>query len=421
MAALVTVSPFIHAQNPDTSISLQETRHILSYLAADELKGRGNGRPELLTAARYIGSYFKEIGLSAYGNEASVYIPFQPFGGSNLALRDIFMYNGRVVPASEYAFFNVIPGWYPVKGLADFTVIQHEGAFTPGILETYKNTEKPLIIWTDQLTADKKKLPKQFDIPKEGLRNNIILVYATAAPTSIKLTANAKVYSMLQYNVVGMLKGSTRPDEFIILSAHYDHEGVYKTRRKRDSIMNGANDNASGTTALLQLAKHFAQQQNNERTIVFCAFSGEELGLLGSEDFSRQVDAEKVIALFNLEMLGVPQFGKQKVFITGQEYSSLPAILSAALKENGLTVIAEPDIEKRLFQRSDNFPFAQKGIPAHTIMASDDDDKCYHEPCDDIKRIDFDNLNHIIKALSKAIQPFTTANADPGRITRPVE
>lgn len=185
--------------------------------------------------------------------------------------------------------------------------------------------------------------------------------------------------------------------------------------------MNGANDNASGTTALLQLAKHFAQQQNNERTILFCAFSGEELGLLGSEDFSRQVNAEKVIALFNLEMLGFPQFGKQKVFITGHEYSSLPAILSSALQENGLTVISEPDVEKRLFQRSDNFPFAQKGVPAHTIMASDDDEKCYHEPCDDIKRIDFDNLNHIIKALSKAIQPFTTANADPGRITRPVE
>lgn len=421
MAALVTVSPFIHAQSADTSINLQETKNILSYLADDELKGRGNGRPELLTAARYIGNYFKEIGLSPYGNEASVYIPFQPFGGSNLALRDILMYNGLVVPASEYAFFNVIPGWYPVKELADFTVIQHEGAFTTDILEQYKNTEKPLIIWTDQLTADKKKLPKQFDIPKEGLRNNIILVYATAAPASIKLTANTKVYSMLQYNVVGMLKGSTKPDEIIILSAHYDHEGVYKTKRNKDSIMNGANDNASGTTALLQLAKHFAQQQNNERTILFCAFSGEELGLLGSEDFSRQVNAEKVIALFNLEMLGFPQFGKQKVFITGHEYSSLPAILSSALQENGLTVISEPDVEKRLFQRSDNFPFAQKGVPAHTIMASDDDEKCYHEPCDDIKRIDFDNLNHIIKALSKAIQPFTTANADPGRITRPVE
>lgn len=421
MAALVTVSPFIHAQSPDTSISLQETKNILSYLASDELKGRGNGRPELLTAARYIGNYFKKIGLSAYGNEASVYIPFQPFGGSNLALRDILMYNGRVVPASEYMFFNVIPGWYPVKELADFTVIQHEGAFTADILEQYKKTEKPLIIWTDQLTPDKKKLPKQFTIPKEGLHNNIILVYGTAPPTSIKLTANAKVYSMLQYNVVGMLKGSTQPDEFIILSAHYDHEGVYKTRKKRDSIMNGANDNASGTTALLQLAKHFAQQQNNERTILFCAFSGEELGLLGSETFSRDIDANKVIALINLEMLGVNQFGSNKVFITGAEYSALPRLLTAELTKSGLTVIDDPDVDKLLFQRSDNFPFAQKGIPAHTVMASDDDDKCYHEPCDDIKRIDFVNLNNIIKALSIAIQPFTTANADPGRITRPVE
>jgi Zn-dependent M28 family amino/carboxypeptidase len=278
-----------------------------------------------------------------------------------------------------------------------------------------------LIIWTDQLTPDQKKLPKHFNIPKDGLRHNIILVHAATAPVSVKLTANTKVYRMLQYNVIGMLKGKTKPDEFIILSAHYDHEGVYKTKKKKDSIMNGANDNASGTTALLQLAKYYAQQQNNERTILFCAFSGEELGLLGAEEFSRQVNAEKVIAMFNLEMLGVNQFGKGKVFITGREYSALPDILAPELRKHGLTVINEPDLEKQLFRRSDNFPFAQKGIPAHTIMASDDDEKCYHEPCDDIRRIDFNNLNNIIMALSKAISPFTAADTNPGRITRPVE
>lgn len=421
MAILVTVSPFIHAQVPDSSISLQETKSILSYLASDELKGRGNGRPELLTAARYIGNYFSHIGLSPYQAAASYYLPFQPFGGSSLALKDIFNYNGRVVPGSEYVFFNVKPGWYEQQKLENFTVIQLQEPFSPYILEQYKNSSTPLLIWTDQLTPDKKKLPKDFIIPKEGLQNNIILVHATAPPVNVTLTANAKTYRMLQYNVVGVLKGKTKPDEVIVLSAHYDHEGVFETRKKKDSIMNGANDNASGTTALLQLAKYFAQQQNNERTIIFCAFSGEELGLLGAEDFSRQIDAGKVVALFNFEMLGVNQFGKNKVFITGEAYSALPELLSKELKKAGLKVIPEPNTEKQLFQRSDNFPFAQKGIAAHTIMASDDDEKCYHEPCDDITRIDFTNMHNIIKGLAIALQPFFNENYTIGRITRPVE
>lgn len=421
MAILITVSPFIHAQTPDSSISLTETKRILTYLASDELKGRGNGRPELLTAAKFIGDYFAELGLSPFEQEPSFYIPFQPFGGSNLALKDIFTYNGRVVPASEYVFFNTKPGWYATQELSDFTVIHSTEPFTASFLEQYKNADRPLIIWTDQLTTDNRKLPKQFITPSTPFKNNIILVYASTAPVSIKLTANKKVYTMLQYNVVGMLKGKTKPKEVVILSAHYDHEGVYKTKRKKDSIMNGANDNASGTTALLQLARYFAAQQNNERTILFCAFSGEELGLLGAEDFSRQVDAEKVVAMINLEMLGVNQFGANKVFITGGTYSAVPALLSAELTQNGLEVIPEPDIEKRLFQRSDNFPFAQKGVAAHTIMASDDDEKCYHEPCDDIKRIDFNNMHKIINVIAKALQPFMTATLETGRITRPVE
>ncbi len=421
MAAQFIVSPFIRAQIADSSIGLQETKKILSYLASDELKGRGNGRPELLTAAKYIGNYFSENGLGTFVAEPSYYIPFQPFGGSSLALKDILTYNGRVVPKSEYVFFNVKPGWYAPQQITDFTIVQLDEAFSNDVLEKYKDAPAPLIVWTSYLTADGRKLPKDFIMPTKGLQNNVILVHANTAPTTITLTANTKTYRMLQYNVVGQIKGKTKPEEVIIISAHYDHEGVFETKKKKDSIMNGANDNASGTTALLQLAKHFSLQQNNERTILFCAFSGEELGLLGAEAFSRELDTKKVVAMFNLEMLGVNQFGKNKVFITGEEYSALPSLLSKELNKAGLKVIREPDVEKRLFQRSDNFPFAQKGIAAHTIMASDDDEKCYHEPCDDIKRIDFSNLNTIIKGIAIALQPFTNESFKVGGINRPVE
>ena len=94
----------------------------------------------------------------------------------------------------------------------------------------------------------------------------------------------------MEYNIVGMLPGKSKPGELILFSAHYDHEGVFDRGKKKDSILNGANDNASGTTALLMLAKYFAQKNDNERTILFCAFAGEELGLLGSKDFVNHVD-----------------------------------------------------------------------------------------------------------------------------------
>src|SRR5688572_15338076 len=106
-----------------------------------------------------------------------------------------------------------------------------------------------------------------------------------------------------------MLPGRSKPEEFIIYSAHYDHEGMV-AGKKKDKIMNGANDNASGTAALLMLAQYFAQRKDNERTLVFCAFAGEEIGLKGSRELAQILDPQKVKAGINLEMLGVPQYGK---------------------------------------------------------------------------------------------------------------
>lgn len=221
-----------------------------------------------------------------------------------------------------------------------------------------------------------------------------------------------------EYNVVGVLPGKSKPDEYIVFSAHYDHEGLLRGKKK-DSIMNGANDNASGTTALLMLARYFSLRNDNERTLVFCAFAGEEIGLKGSRDFVQTFNTEKIKAGINLEMLGVPQYGKKRVFIIGEKYSTLPDILSKRLKAAGLKMIREPDEEKMLFMRSDNYPFVEKDVVFHTIMASDDDEPCYHKPCDEIKRIDISNLTFIIRAIAAGTRSLINGDETPENIIKP--
>jgi Zn-dependent M28 family amino/carboxypeptidase len=223
-------------------------------------------------------------------------------------------------------------------------------------------------------------------------------------------------YENVGYNIVGILPGLSKPNEIILFSAHYDHEGVYRRGKKKDSILNGANDNGSGVTALVMLAKYFSQRRDNERTIMFCAFAGEELGLLGSKDFVNHIDPVSIIAGINIEMIGIPQYGKNSVFITGSDRSTLPSILEKQLASTPVKVKMGPSEEKELFKRSDNFPFVEKGIPAHTIMSSDDDDKCYHQPCDEVKRIDIPHLTMITKAIAVATKTLISGEDTPSRI-----
>ncbi len=219
------------------------------------------------------------------------------------------------------------------------------------------------------------------------------------------------------YNVIGVLPGTSLPNEAIIFSAHYDHVGEATTGA--DRIFNGANDNASGTTALLMLAHHYAQKRNNARTLIFCAFSGEELGLVGSKVFVDNINLDNIVAGINIEMIGnTNASGKNAFFITGASYSDLSAIFKKNLKNSGVKIVKEPNRSKMLFERSDNYSFARKGIAAHTIMCSDDNEPCYHKACDEVKRIDIPNMVNIMKAIILAASSIVDGSDTPGRIKR---
>jgi Zn-dependent M28 family amino/carboxypeptidase len=219
--------------------------------------------------------------------------------------------------------------------------------------------------------------------------------------------------SVLLYNMVGILPGHSKPGESIIFSAHYDHVGRNRFGENGE-IFNGANDNASGTTAVLMLARYFAMRNDNERTLIFCLFAGEELGLLGSAAFVHLIEPQSVKVVINIEMIGkTNRTGRKGFFITGSQHSDLEKILKKNLKNEKVKIRYEGDDWLHLYERSDNYSFAQKRIPAHSIMCSDDDDNCYHRPCDDAEGIDISNMVLIIKAIAKSCTTLINGKDTP--------
>ncbi|UFH46824.1 M20/M25/M40 family metallo-hydrolase [Flavobacterium galactosidilyticum] len=217
-------------------------------------------------------------------------------------------------------------------------------------------------------------------------------------------------------NVIGILPGKSKPDEYVIFSAHYDHLGMAKDGT--DKIYNGANDDASGTTAVITLAKYFKDLGQNERTIIFVAFTGEEIGGFGAKFFSAKMDPNKVVAMFNIEMIGTEsKWGENSAYITGFEKTDFGTILQKNLKGTNFKFYQDPYPEQKLFYRSDNARLAAQGVPAHTISTSKmDSEPYYHKVSDEVGVLDLNNMTQIIKAIAISSQSIISGEDTPSRV-----
>ena len=126
-------------------------------------------------------------------------------------------------------------------------------------------------------------------------RAPVVFVLTNENPTTYRFEIKNKITTSSLANVVGVLPGKSKKDEYVIFSAHYDHLGIGKPDATGDSIYNGANDDAAGTTAVILLADYFSKLNNNERTLIFVTFTAEEIGEFGSQYFSKQIDPEKTV------------------------------------------------------------------------------------------------------------------------------
>ncbi len=216
-------------------------------------------------------------------------------------------------------------------------------------------------------------------------------------------------------NVVGMISGN-RTDELVLFSAHYDHIGIRPGGE--DTIANGANDDASGTTAVIELARYFKGRPKPERTLIFAAFTAEEPGSFGSRHFSEQLDPERIIAMFNIEMIGKPAVsGPNTAWITGFEHSSFGEILANAVEGTVYEFYADPYPDQNLFFRSDNATLARLGVPAHTISTTPIDvDPDYHQVSDEVDTLDLDHMANTIRAIALAATTIISGEATPTRV-----
>ncbi len=218
-------------------------------------------------------------------------------------------------------------------------------------------------------------------------------------------------------NIIGVLDGTEMKNEYIVISAHYDHLGK-KDVGDGDLIFNGANDNASGVAALLMLAEYFKKTNINKRTLLFVAFTAEEMGLVGSNYFGETISPNSIIAGINIEMIGKESpFGPNSAWLTGFERSNFGPIIQKNLSGSNYKLYPDPYKNYRLFFRSDNASLARLGIPAHTFSTSPmDKDLDYHKVTDEANTLNIETITQTIKAIAIGTESIINGKDTPTRI-----
>jgi Zn-dependent M28 family amino/carboxypeptidase len=218
------------------------------------------------------------------------------------------------------------------------------------------------------------------------------------------------------FNIIGVLEGKSKKEEYVIISAHYDHLGV-KEDGEGDLIFNGANDDASGVTGVLALAEYF-EKLGTERSIIFVAFTAEEMGLVGSTYFGKGIDPSKYVAGINLELIGkTPSTGSNTAWLTGFERSDFGRIIQKNLVGTGYQLFPDPYVTFNLFFRSDNASLARLGVPSHSFSTTPIDiDKDYHQVSDESETLDVSVITETIKAVAKGTKSIINGKDTPTRV-----
>ena len=320
-----------------------DVRRILSALADDSMEGRASGTPGAQRAARYIGGEMKKIGL---------------------------------VPLGDSGYFQRVP-------LS---------------MDTVKTTTRRM--------RDPKDSTKIIVVPIDGPPR--MSVRPRVRASFADLDSLPAVRRPPAVNVVGVIRGSdpSLKNEYVLVDGHYDHLGIGRPVNG-DSIYNGADDDASGVTAVLEIARQMMKGPKPKRTVVFAAMMGEEVGLLGTNWYIAHpaIPLEKMAANLEIEMIGRPDSlagGVGRAWLTGYERSTMGDALAA----NGIPIVPDKRLDQNFFERSDNIAFARRGIPAHTLssynMHTD-----YHQPSDDITKVDFVHMAGVINAGARAVRLLT--------------
>jgi Zn-dependent M28 family amino/carboxypeptidase len=414
---LVSIAPFLFAQEIGAIINSKEAERIEKVLASDEMRGRKAFSPDIEKAADFIASEFKDAGLKTWDNGNSFHQDFAlarmkqvnltaTFEGSSVDPQRI------VVVTSETEITIDQSSAYSTRQIKAGTDLFTEAT-------SAASTPKNMIVLVDSSFVNNFPRLTFFKRSRFKSDKNIVFILGSELPKNFRISATHEVKEQKAANVVGVLPGKSKKDEIVIFSGHYDHLGVGKPVNG-DSIFNGANDDAAGITAVILLAKYFAAIKNNERTLVFAAFTAEELGGYGSQFFSQKFPPEKVMAMFNIEMIGTEsKWGKNSAYISGFEKSDMGSILQKNLEGSGFTFHPDPYPAMQLFYRSDNATLARLGVPAHSISTSKmDAEPNYHKVTDEVSTLDLENMAMVIKSIALSSKTIVAGKDTPSRVEK---
>jgi Zn-dependent M28 family amino/carboxypeptidase len=416
IAFILLSAQHLFAQNIDKIINPAAVEKTERVLSADDMRGRASFTPDIERAADYIESRFKAAGLKTWNGSNSYRQPFSLVRATLISARASL--DGEVLPedhivavsSSAEVNFDENSGYdkYSIKAGSDLRVEARR----------YIREKKNVLVLVDTSFAKTFSLLARYTRQQFKYNRNVVFLLTASSPAHYSIHIQQQVSESKLANVVGILPGTSKKQEIVIFSGHYDHLGVGKPDDRGDSIYNGANDDASGTTAVIMLADYFSKKKNNARTLVFATFTAEEIGEFGSQYFSEQFDPATVVAMFNIEMIGTEsKWGTNSAYITGFDRTDMGQLLQKNLAGSGFSFYPDPYPDQQLFYRSDNATLARQGVPAHTISTSKmDSEKYYHTQGDEIGTLDMNNMARIIKAIAVSSTSIVAGKDTPSRV-----
>ncbi|HED65296.1 MAG TPA: M28 family peptidase, partial [Planctomycetes bacterium] len=447
------VDPLPPVSNPE--ITAEELRYHVAYLASDELRGREAGTPDAVRAARYLARVLEEEGLDPAG-DGGTYLQRVPLSRTrHLAAPELMV---TLEDGSVHRVANGIEARVsqrgepsPTEELAVLRVAAPEDlpdAADPHVALFLDASRKEGREWLEAKGLDAEsgwglvletspgKRGRREVTPRGGalrpvregpdpcdrvrLKGEARDWLTSGRVESVKLVYHLLVERVDDYNVLGRIDGvgtAEHPElarEVIVFSAHYDHLGVRETKEPgEDGIYNGADDDASGTAAVLEVAQALAAGDAPARTLIFLLAAGEEKGLLGTNYYIEHPVAplDRTVCNLNFEMLGRPDplaGGPGKMWLTGFERSNL----GPAFQDLGLSVIQDPRPDQNFFQRSDNYAFAVRGIVAQTLSSYNLHED-YHHVSDETEAIDFEHMRAALVGAMAGIRALVSGEIRP--------
>jgi len=423
LAPVIVTLCLVGCERREPDIDPASVERVVTTLSSDDMLGRAAFTPGIEKAADFISGEFASIGLKALDG---VDDHLQRFMVHRLEVesRKVIL-NGVEIPSERSFAWTEAPSAHWTTG-DSVEVVVIGPAEAPGrrIYEISTSDRDALVLMSIDHEAFFRRWAADWSVPVFSLdppsgATLVCVLTDEVRVTTYDVRVTAPVEELPLANVVGVIPGR-RDDEIVLFGGHYDGYGILDPV-DGDSIANGANDCASGTTGMIELARYFKAKGRPERTLIFAAFTAHErMPYLGAEYLARQLDPEEIVAMFSIANIGrVYPEGPNTAIITGFERSDFGTILQRAVNGTPYAFHPDPYEGQYLFRRSDNVPFARQGVPAHGIgTAGAQEDR--HTVSDEVETLDLSNMTNVIRAIALGAAPIISGEATPTRIDPPL-